>query len=58
VPVRDEHKVKPYFGAGIKYALTSSFSLRAEYQYYADISGVDGSKDDVQGLYAGGVFRF
>lgn len=58
VRVRDENEVKPYFGAGVKYDLTANFSLRAEYQYYADISGVDGSSDDVQGLYAGGILRF
>lgn len=58
IPVKDREEVKPYFGAGVKFDLTKNFALRAEYQYYADISGVDGSKDDVQGLYAGAVFRF
>jgi OmpA-OmpF porin, OOP family len=58
VPVKDRQDVKPYFGAGVKFDFTKNFAVRAEYQYYADISGVDGSKDDVQGLYAGAVFRF
>lgn len=58
VPVKDKNRVKPYFGAGVKFDLTQNFAIRAEYQYYTDISGVDGSKDDVQGWYAGGVFRF
>ena len=58
VPVKDRQDVKPYFGAGVNFNVTHSFALRAEYQYYADISGVDGSKDDVQGLYAGAVYRF
>jgi len=58
VEVRDEQDVKPYVGAGIKFNVTQNFALRAEFQYYADIAGVDGSKDDVQSLYAGAVFRF
>jgi len=58
VAVKDRQDVKPYLGAGAKFNVTPNFALRAEFQYYADISGVDGSKDDVQSLYAGAVFRF
>lgn len=58
VPVKDEKKVKPYLGAGVKFDLTQNVALRAEYQLYTNISRVDGAKDDVQGLYAGAVFRF
>jgi len=58
VPVDDDHKIKPYFGAGVKFDITDHFLIRAEYQLYTDISRVDGDKDDVQGLYAGATFRF
>lgn len=58
VAVETKNAVKPYFGAGVKFDLTSSWMLRAEYQLYTDISGVDGTKDNVQGWYAGGVYRF
>lgn len=58
VPVKDENKVKPYFGAGVKFDVTDHFLIRAEYQLYSDISRADGAKDDVQGLYAGATLRF
>lgn len=58
VPVSDQDGVTPFYGAGAKLGLTENFSLRAEYQVYADISRVDGKKDDAQGLYAGVVFQF
>jgi len=58
VPVKDENKIKPYFGAGARFDVTQNFSVRAEYQLYTDISRVDGAKDDVQGLYAGATLRF
>lgn len=58
VEAKDRQDVKPYAGAGVKFNVTQSFALRAEFQYYADISGVDGSKDDVQSVYAGAVYRF
>ncbi|WP_320838389.1 outer membrane beta-barrel protein [Zhongshania sp.] len=58
VRVKDDTDLKPYLGAGLSFDITQSFAVRGEYQYYADISGVDGSKDDVQGLYAGVVFSF
>ena len=58
VPVESKNAVKPYFGAGVMFDLTSSWMVRAEYQLYTDISGVDGKKDNVAGLYAGGVYRF
>lgn len=58
VPVESENSIKPYVGLGAKFNLSESFALRAEYQVYTDISGVDGVKDNVRGLYAGGVFSF
>lgn len=58
VPVKNYNDVKPYVGAGINLNVTHQFSLRLEYQVYADISRADGSDDDVQGLYAGVSYRF
>ncbi len=58
VPVQEENSTKPYLGGGVSFDLNSNWLLRAEYQLYTDISGVDGKKDNVQGLYAGGVYRF
>jgi opacity protein-like surface antigen len=58
VPVESKNAVKPYFGAGVLFDITGNWMVRAEYQLYTDISGVDGKKDNVQGLYAGGVYRF
>lgn len=58
VPVDKNDTTKPYLGAGLKYDLNNSWRLRGEYQVYTDISGVDGRKDNVQALFAGGVYRF
>lgn len=58
VPAESENSTKPYFGAGVKFDLSSNWMLRAEYQRYSDISGVSGVKDNVQGWYGGGVYRF
>ncbi len=58
VAVKDDNSTKPYFGLGVKFELTDNWMLRAEYQRYTDISGVDGRKDSVQGIYAGGVYSF
>lgn len=58
VPVKDNNSTMPYFGAGIRFDLTSQWMLRAEYQRYTDISGVDGRKDSVQAWYAGGAYSF
>lgn len=58
LPVVDKNSTKPYFGAGVKFDLARNWMLRAEYQLYTDISGVDGTKDNVQGWYVGGVYRF
>lgn len=58
VPVESKDATKPYIGAGVKFDLTNHWMLRAEYQLYTDISGIDGTKDNVNGLYAGGVYRF
>lgn len=44
VGIKDDTDLKPYFDAGVDFDLTQSFAIRAEYQYYADISGVDGVK--------------
>jgi len=58
VLVVDKDSTKPYYGAGVKFDLSSSWMLRTEYQRYTNISGVDGTKDNVQGWYAGGVYSF
>ena len=57
VPVKDIHGNTPVWGVGAKYDLTKAFAVRVEFQNYANISRVDGRKDDVQGLYAGIVYR-
>lgn len=56
VPVEEKNSTKPYLGIGLKYDLSDSFALRAEYQLYTDISGVNNVTDNVHGLYAGAVF--
>lgn len=58
VPVDDDNGTEPYYGVGVKFDLSSNWMLRAEYQLYADITGVDGTKDNVHAWYAGGVYRF
>jgi OOP family OmpA-OmpF porin len=58
LPVESHDDTKPYFGAGIEFDLTKNFMLRAEYQRYKDISGVQGNEDDVQAWYGGVGFRF
>jgi opacity protein-like surface antigen len=58
VPVKDKNAVKPYFGVGVNFDLSSNWMLRAEYQDFKDISRVDGEKDDIQAWYMGGVYRF
>jgi opacity protein-like surface antigen len=58
LPVESENSTKPYYGMGARFDLSSNFALRAEYQRYQDISGVNGNKDDIQGWYGGGVFTF
>ncbi len=58
VPVESRHATKPYFGLGAKLDLGPAWMLRAEYQVYTDISGVDGTKDNVHAVYAGGAYRF
>ncbi len=58
VPVDDESGNTPMWGAGAKFTLNEQFALRLEYQNYADLSDQPGRKDDVQGLFAGGVYRF
>jgi OOP family OmpA-OmpF porin len=58
VPVQETNRTKPYYGLGMKYDLNSNWLLRAEYQFYADITGVDGNKDNVHAWYLGGAYRF
>ena len=58
VPVVNKNDTKPYYGAGVKFDLNNNWMLRAEYQRYADISRVDGKKDNVQAWYLGGAYRF
>lgn len=58
VPIKDENGNTSYWGAGVKFSLNEQFALRFEYQNYADLSDQPGHKDDVQGLFAGGVYRF
>ena len=57
VPVEEKSSTKPYLALGLNYDLSESFALRTEYQVYTDISGVNGVKDNVRGLYAGALFR-
>lgn len=57
IPVGSDDSTKPYYGAGVEFDLSDHFMLRGEYQVYRDISGVDGSKDDVHAWYAGVGFR-
>ena len=58
VPVKDDNSTKPYFGVGVKFGLNEAWALRAEYQRYTDISGMNGSKDSVQGWYGGAMYVF
>lgn len=58
VPVEDEQGNTPMWGVGVKFTLNEQFALRLEYQNYADLSDIPGRRDDVQGLFAGGVYRF
>ena len=58
VPVKDESGNSPYWGAGVKFTVNEQFALRVEYQNYRDLSNQNGHKDDVQGLFAGGVYHF
>jgi len=58
VRVEDESGNSPFWGAGVKFNLSEQFALRVEYQNYRDLSNRNGHKDDVQGLFAGGVYRF
>ncbi len=58
VPIKDESGNTPFWGAGVKFNVSPEFAVRVEYQNYADLSDQPGRKDDVQGLFAGGVYRF
>lgn len=58
VAIKDEHGYTPLWGAGVKFNATEQLALRVEYQNYSDLSDQPGHKDDVKGLFAGGVYRF
>jgi len=58
VRIRDEHGNSPFWGGGVKFNLNEQVALRLEYQNYSNLSDLPGHKDDVQGLFAGGVYRF
>jgi OmpA-OmpF porin, OOP family len=58
VAIDDESGYTPFWGAGVSVNLSEEFSLRLEYQNYADLSDLPGRKDDVQGLYGGVVYHF
>lgn len=58
VPVSNDNRTKPYFGAGLKFGVTDNLALRAEYQRYMDLANVGGVKDDVDAWSGGLVFSF
>lgn len=58
VRVDDENGNTPFWGAGVNVNLSEEFTLRLEYQNYADLSDLPGRKDDVQGLFGGVVYHF
>ena len=58
VRLEDEDGYSPFYGAGVKFNLNEQFAIRVEYQNYADLSDQPGRKDDVQGVYAGVLYRF
>lgn len=59
VPVEEgDNDVKPFYGAGARFNLTENFALRAEYQIYQDLAGVDGNNDDVNVWSGGALFTF
>lgn len=58
IPVSNDNRTKPYFGAGLKFGLTDNVALRAEYQRYMDLANVGGRKDDVDAWSGGVVFSF
>lgn len=58
VAVEDTNTIKPYFGVGGNFDFTEKWTARAEYQIYTNISGVDGTKDNVNAWYVGGLYKF
>lgn len=58
IPVNNNNRTRPYYGAGLKFALTDNLALRAEYQRYKDLANVSGNKDDVDAWSGGLVFSF
>lgn len=59
LPVKGgDGETKPYYGAGARVNLTENFALRAEYQIYKNLAGVDGNNDDVNVWTGGALFTF
>ena len=59
VPVKGgDGETKPYYGAGARVNLTDNFALRAEYQIYKNLAGVDGHNDDLHAWSGGALFTF
>ncbi|MDQ8038012.1 MAG: outer membrane beta-barrel protein [Pedobacter sp.] len=59
LPVKGgDGETKPYYGAGARVNLTENFALRAEYQIYKNLAGVDGNNDDVNVWSGGALFTF
>ncbi len=59
IPVEDgDGDIKPYYGAGARVNITPNFALRAEYQIYTNLAGVDGNDDDVHAWSGGALFTF
>lgn len=58
VAVEDKMTTKPYIGAGLGFEFYTNWLARAEYQIYNNISGVDGTKDNVNAWYVGGAYKF
>jgi len=59
VPVEEgDNDVKPFYGAGARFNVTENFALRAEYQIYQDLAGVNGNDDDINVWSGGALFTF
>jgi OOP family OmpA-OmpF porin len=58
VRIKDEDGYTPFWGLGGKFNLNEQFAIRVEYQSYSDLSDLPGRQDDVQGMFAGVVYRF
>lgn len=59
IPVKGgDGETKPFYGAGAKVNVTDNFALRAEYQIYKNLAGINGNDDDVNAWSGGAVFTF